>query len=199
VTSRWQLFLDPEANDDAREAAWRALRERVRQPILFQLRRRIEGWRLTEDLADEVCERLHDRHAGAGADGSLRACVAAELRALFAERSLPEATDEAFERDWASSLLFAALRTHGRASPATHRLLMRQYDRPEGARPFTPGEMAARLEHPVEEVEELLTEGREEVRELFEEEIRHSVADPSLVQAERDALLPYTRTLFAST
>ncbi|MHC4972319.1 MAG: hypothetical protein ACYTG3_08300 [Planctomycetota bacterium] len=195
--TRWQLFLDADAVPDSREQAWPSLRARVRRPVLFHLRRRIEGWRLTEELADDVCERLRQDYEGKGAAAErvrLRDCLAREVEAVCEEQGVNGALDAAFERDWASSLLGAALEEFGRTHPEAHRIFLRLYD--QGDRPLTAAELAARLRQPTDDVERRLAEGRAELRRLFEAEIAHTVADEACVADEVTRLLPRAQLLF---
>ncbi len=187
--TRWELVCNPDAAPDARDAAWRALRERIRQPVLFQLRRRIKGWRLTEDLADEVCDIMRDRYEGAGGSGHLRDCLVGVMTKLFAERELEREMDDRFEQDWAAAMLHAALREHRRAHPDTHLLLLHLYDRPEGTRPMQPAELASRLQQPASLVEERVTEGRTELRRLFAQEIAHTMTNGD-TESEVEHFLP---------
>jgi hypothetical protein len=195
---RWQLFLDADAVPDARDQAWPSLRARVRQPVLLHLRRRIEGLRRTETLADDVCERLRQDYEGKGRDSAsarLRDCLGREVEAVCAEQGVSGALDEEFECDWASSLLGGALEEFGRTHPDAYRLFLRVY---EGDRPLTAAELAMRLRLPVEDVERRLTEGRAELRRLFEAEIAHTVADEACVADEVTRLLPRARVLFGA-
>ncbi|MHC4819070.1 MAG: hypothetical protein ACYTF8_13555 [Planctomycetota bacterium] len=197
--TRWRLFLDADAVPDAREQAWPSLRARVRRPVLFHLRRRIEGWRLTEELADDVCERLRQDYEGKGAVADcvrLRECLAREVEAVCREQGVSGEFDAEFERDWASSLLGAALEEFGRTHPDVYRLFLRLYDR--GDRPLTPAELAARLQQPTDDVERRLAEGRAELRRLFEAEIAHTVADEACVADEVTRLLPRAQLLFGA-
>ena len=197
--TRWQLFLDADAVPDAREQAWPSLRARVRQPVLLHLRRRIEGWRLTEELAEDVCERLQQDYEGKGPDAAsarLRDCLARELEAVCEEHGVNGALDEEFERDWASSLLGAALEEFGRTHPDAYRLFLRLYDR--GDRPLTAAELAVRLRQPAGDVEHRLADGRAELRRLFELEIAHTVADEACVADEVTRLLPRAQLLFGA-
>lgn len=139
--TRWGLILDPAADADAREEAWTALSERIRPAILFQLRRRIHGWRETEDLADLVVVRLRERFERQGPTehaSRLRACAEREVQLLCEERGAKGGIDPEFERDWSRSLLGAALDELGRVRPETRRILLRIYDRPEGSPPSPP-------------------------------------------------------------
>jgi len=199
VVTRWAIFLDSEASPDAREEAWRALRLRILKPVLFQLRRRIEGWRKTEELAEEVCERVRERFEGTGAGAEaacLRAGVAAELARFLEEQGKASALDAEFERDWAASLFAAALQEFGRQDPEAQRVMLRLFDRPEGVPPMTALELARRLGRPPAEIERLVDEGRRELRELFEKEIGQTAADPRAATEETRALLPRARALF---
>jgi hypothetical protein len=195
--TRWGLMLDPDADPDAREAAWEATVARIRPAILFQLRRRIRGWRETEELADQVLERLRERFEGRGArEGAtrLRLCAEREVAALCEERGTQGGIDPEFERDWSRSLLGAALEELGRVRPETRRILLRIYDRPEGSPPLTVAELASKLERPEAEVGHALEEAREALRGLFAEEIRETVAGTAAEEVE--ALLPQAHALF---
>jgi hypothetical protein len=192
-------MLDPDADPDAREAAWGTTVARIRPAILFQLRRRIRGWRETEDLADLVLERLRERFEGEGVSedaAKLRLCAEREVERLCAERGAPGGIDPEFERDWSRGLLGAALEELGRVRPETRRILLRIYDRPEGSPPLTVGELAEKLERPEAEVEHALEEAREALRGLFAKEIRETVAGDD-ADDEVEALLPQAHALFA--
>jgi DNA-directed RNA polymerase specialized sigma24 family protein len=195
--TRWQLFLDADTVPDARDQAWPSLRARVRQPVLLHLRRRIEGWRLTEELAQDVCERLRKDYEGKGQDAAsarLRDCLAREVEAVCLEHDVSGALDAEFECDWASSLLGAALEEFGRTHPDAYRLFLRLYD---GERPLTAAELASKLQQPTDEVERRLAAGRAELRRLFEVEIAHTVADEACLADEVTRLLPRARLLFS--
>jgi len=185
--------------EDARTEAWRTLCSRIRRPVLFQLRRRIEGWRLTEELADDVCERLRGDYEGKGLRedaARMRACCERELRELCEERGVSTEIDQEFERDWASSLFAAALQELSRRSPDTHRLVLRLFDRPKGGAPLSAEELARRLQLPLDEVEAGLARGRAELRRLFETEIAHTVVDKESAEAEVEQLMPQAEALF---
>jgi DNA-directed RNA polymerase specialized sigma24 family protein len=200
--SRWCILLDPDSSVDARDQAWRALREQMRPAILFQLRRRIEGYRLTEDLADEVCERVRERYEGRSDPEAriLRACIERELRLFLEEHgSNADLDGELFQRDWASRLLENALYELRRMYPDEHLLLMRIYDRPEGAPPLSAIEIAMKLDQPVDDVGRRLASSRADLRRLFEEQIGQTVAEPGLTAAEADLLMPMAEALFAES
>jgi len=197
--TRWGLILDPGADPDARESSWAALVERIRPAILFQLRRRIRGWRETEDLADLVLERLRERFEGQGQSeeaSRLRSCAEREVGLLCEERGAPGGIDPEFERDWSRSLLGAALEELGRARPETRRILLRVYDRPEGSPPLTVPELAEKLERSKGEVERALEEAREALRRLFAAEIAETVAGDDGTGDEVRRLLPQAHALF---
>lgn len=196
--TRWGLILDPGADPDAREAAWEALTARIRPAILFQLRRRIKGWRDTEDLADLVLERLRERFEGKGPSAEaarLRACAEREVERLCEEKGAKGGIDPEFERDWSRSLLGAALEELGRVRPETRRILLRIYDRPEGAPPLTVTEVAAKLERSTDEIERALVDAREALRGLFAAEIAETVAGTD-ADDESKHLLPQAQSLF---
>jgi len=197
--TRWQLFLDADAVSDARDQAWPSLRSRVRRPVLLHLRRRIEGWRLTEELADDVCERLRQDYEGKGNDAAsvrLRHCLAREVEAVCDEQGVSGAFDAEFECDWAASLLGAALEEFGRINPDGYRLFLRLYD---GDRPLSAAELAMKLRQATDDVERRLSDGRAELRRLFEAEIAHTVADEACVADEVTRFLPRARLLFEAT
>lgn len=199
VESRWRVVLDPNASRDAREAAWRGLLARIRAPVLFQLRRRIEGWRLTEDLADEVCDEVRRRFAEHGVREDrtrLRECIEHELVAYLKERKVKGELDEEFERDWASSLFAEALLAFKRLHPDWHRLFLKAFDRPEGEPPLGAEQLSQRLQQPVQEVARRLEKGRDELRRLFANEIGQTVADPACVDDEVARLMPRAKALF---
>jgi hypothetical protein len=197
--TRWGLVLDPDADADTREAAWAALAERIRPAVLFQLRRRIRGWRETEELADLVLSRLRQRFEGQGPSDEaarLRACAEREVEGVCAERGAPGGIDPEFERDWSRSLLGAALEELGRVRPETRRILLRIYDRPEGSPPLTARDLAEKLERPEEEIERALVEARETLRKLFAKEIAETVAAADRADDEVGHLLPQAHALF---
>ena len=197
--SRWSCLLDPDATPEARDEAWDALAGRARPAILFQLRRRVRGWRQTEELADQVLERVRNRFEAQGRGehaALLRVCVEREVELLLAERGAKEGIDEEFARDWSRGLLGAALDELARVRPETRRILLRVYDRPEGAPPLTATELAEKLERPEEEVERALEDARAALRDLFAAEIRETVADGGAEQEEVDHLLPQAHLLF---
>lgn len=191
-------MLDPDADPDAREAAWEATVVRIRPAILFQLRRRIRGWRETEELADLVLERLRERFEGEGASGEsarLRLCAEREVERLSTERGAKGGIDPEFERDWSRGLLGAALEELGRVRPETRRILLRIYDRPEGSPPLTVAELAEKLERSEAEVGHALEEAREALRDLFAKEIKETVAGEDAGD-EVSLLLPQAHALF---
>jgi hypothetical protein len=197
--TRWGLILDPAADPDAREAAWEAITERTRPAILFQLRRRIRGWRETEDLADLVLTRLRERFEGRGPSeqaARLRLCAEREVELVCAERGAKGGIDPEFERDWSRSLLGAALEELGRVRPETRRILLRIYDRPEGSPPLTVADLAAKLERPEDEVGRAVEEAREALRKLFAAEIAETVAGDGGTDDEVEQLLPQAHALF---
>jgi len=188
-------MIDPAVEQDVRDEAWRSLRERIRRPILFQLRRRIEGWRHTEELADDVCALVRARYEGAGdAAPCLRECAVRELSAFFEECGKESRLDEEeFDRDWATSLFASALDELRRSAPDAHLLFLRAYERPEA--PLSAAEVAQRLELPIMEVARRMETGREELRALFEREIGHTVSRASAVEAEVRRFLPRAEAL----
>jgi hypothetical protein len=195
--TRWGLILDPDADLDAREEAWEALAERARPAVLFQLRRRIHGWRDTEELADLVLSRVRERFEDKGSAGeasSLRLCAEREVQLLCEERHVKGGIDPEFERDWSRSLLAAALDELGRVRPEMRRLLLRLYDRPEGSPPLTVLELAQKLERPEAEVGRVLEEARAALRQLFAKEIGETVAGEA--GAEVTHLMPQAHLLF---
>ena len=197
--TRWGLILDPAADADAREEAWTALSERIRPAILFQLRRRIHGWRETEDLADLVVVRLRERFERQGPTehaSRLRACAEREVQLLCEERGAKGGIDPEFERDWSRSLLGAALDELGRVRPETRRILLRIYDRPEGSPPLTAAELAEKLERPEEEVERAVEDARAALRGLFAAEIAETTAGGGETDDEVAHLLPQAQALF---
>lgn len=197
--TRWGLILDPGADPDAREAAWEAITERIRPAILFQLRRRIRGWRDTEDLADLVLVRLRERFEGQGPSedaARLRACTEREVDLLCEERGTKGGIDPEFERDWSRGLLQAALEELGRARPETRRILLRIYDRPEGSPPLTVADLAEKLERSEDEIERALEEAREALRRLFAAEIAETVAGDEGTRDEVEHLVPQAHALF---
>jgi len=178
----WKQFLEGDSR------SWEALRARIRQPVLLELRRHLTGLRRTEQLADEFCDRLGENAEERliAVNESLRACVAAELN-RFLEG---EAVSAEFDRDWASALLMRALLELRKTRPQTQRLLLRLYDRPEGGAPLTAADLAAKLELPLEAVERALADGRAQLRALFEAEVERTLADPDLLDEELELLLP---------
>jgi len=197
--TRWGLILDPDADVDARDAAWEAITSRIRPAILFQLRRRIRGWRETEDLADLVLERLRERFEGRGPSEEavrLRACTEREVGRLCAERGAPVDVDPEFERDWSRGLMGAALDELGRVRPETRRILLRIYDRPEGSPPLTVPELAEKLERAEDEVERAIEEARDVLRRLFASEIAETIAGDAPADEEVEHLVPQAHALF---
>jgi hypothetical protein len=197
--TRWGLILDPGADPDARDAAWDALTERIRPAVLFQLRRRIRGWRDTEELADLVLVRLRERFEGQGPSGDtarLRACAEREVQLLCEERGTKGGIDPEFERDWSRGLLQAALEELGRSRPETRRILLRVYDRPEGSPPLTVAELAEKLERSEHEIDRALEEARETLRRLFALEIAETVAGNAESKDEVEHLVPQAHALF---
>lgn len=193
--SRWKLIVDPAVEQDARNEAWRSLRGQIRRPILFQLRRRIEGWRHTEELADDICALVRARYEGAGDDAPrLRDCLARELSTFFEECGKDSRLDEdEFDRDWATSLFASALEELRRSAPDAHMLLLRAYERPEA--PLSAAQIAQKLELPILEVARRMETGREELRTLFEREIGHTVSRSEAARAEVQRLLPRAEAL----
>jgi hypothetical protein len=196
---RWAQVLDPLSDADAREDAWRALGERIRPAVLFQLRRRIRGWRETEELADRIIARVRERFEGQGPGGPaarLRLCVEREVELLLAERGAEGGIDPDFERDWSRGLLGAALEELGRVRPETRRILLRVYDRPEGAPPLTAADLAEKLERGEDEVERALDDARKALRQLFASEIKDTVSDGGEADDEVKHLMPQAHALF---
>jgi len=173
------------------------LRERIRLPVLLQLRRCIAGYRRTEQLAEEFCEAMAE--AREEREPRLRLRVAAALDRLVAEEGGTGVSGAEFDRDWASGRLLAALREFRRVHPRTHMLFLRLFDRPEGEGPLEPAELARRLEMERDEVERALVEGRAELLRLFSAEVALTVDDPALADSEVEALLPYAGALFTGT
>ena len=197
MSDGWQLVLDPDAPAADRAQAWEDLCDRVRPAVVGLLRRGMEGFRGPESAADDVFERVQIEYEGSGAeDLRLRACVAAALVRELRERGAETAIDDEFDRDWASSLLFAALQEMKQTLPRTYSLLLRLYDRPEGEPALDAQGLAERLEQPVEEVHEQLVEGRAELQQRFLAEVRNTVASGELASAEAAHLLQFTRRLF---
>jgi len=197
--TRWGLILDPGADSDVREAAWTAITERIRPAILSQLRRRIHGWRETEDLADLVLVRLRERFEGKGPSeeaARLRTCAEREVQLLCEERGAKGGIDPEFERDWSRGLFGAALEELGHVRPETRRILLRIYDRPEGSPPLTAAELAAKLERSEDDVERALEEARAALRNLFASEIAETVAAENDTDAEVEHLVPQAHALF---
>ncbi|MEM8883113.1 MAG: hypothetical protein AAGD14_03500 [Planctomycetota bacterium] len=185
----WSLVLDPEVAHPDREEAWDELCLWVRRPVIEYLRRNLRGFREPERVADDLLEEVQIEYEGSGEQElRLRACIAAALRKL----ELEHAVDEEFDRDWASSLLRAALQEMKGALPRTYALLLRLYDSPEGDE----AKLAAKLEMPLEDVHDQLVEGRAELQQRFLDEVRKTVADPEMAAAEAAHLLVYTRKMF---
>ncbi|MHC4222872.1 MAG: hypothetical protein ACYSUN_02690 [Planctomycetota bacterium] len=194
----WGLFLDPNAEETEREEVWGALVERMHRPVVEELRRHIEGRRLVERLATDLCDELRDACDGLGAgEPRLRLRVAEEIRHVLHERGEEGDVGEEFDRDWAGSLFLAALRDLRKSHPDAHRLLLRAYDQgTEGGAPKNAEMLAAKLGRPEESILRELEESRKELRRLFEMEIALTVADPSLETDEREILLPFAREVF---
>jgi hypothetical protein len=196
---RWAQMLDPKSDAAARDDAWRALGDRMRPAVLFQLRRRIRGWRETEELADQVLARVREKFEGRGksaAAARLRVCVEHEMELLLAERGATGGIDPEFERDWSRGLLGAALEQLGRVRPETRRILLRVYDRPEGAAPLTTAELAEKLEREEEDVARALADARTALRSLFAGEIKDTVTDGREADDEVAHLMPQAHALF---
>ena len=193
----WQLVLDSGAKPADRAQAWEDLTPVVRRPVVAHLRRCMEGFRGPERVADDVLESVQVEHEGSDEKGvRLRACVAAALDQELRDREISAQVDEEFDRDWASSMLFAALQEMKQTLPRTYALLLRLYDRPEGEPALDADGLARRLEQPVDEVQEQLVEGRAELQQRFLEQVRLTVADASMTAAEAAHLLQFTRRLF---
>jgi len=193
----WQLVLDSDADAADRAQAWEDLSDVVRRPIVAHLRRCMEGFREPERIADDVLEAVQVEYEGSDAEElRLRACVAAALMAELGEREIDADVDEEFDRDWASSLLFAALQEMKHSLPRTYALLLRLYDRPEGEPALDADGLARLMEQPVDEVQEQLVEGRAELQERFMAQVRTTVADAGMTSAEAAHLLRFTRRLF---
>ena len=192
------MFLDDRAAQDERDAAWEQLCGIMRQPVLLQIRRLMEGWRRTEQLTDKFCEQLRTEFDGRGlAIPRFRLLVLEELHRFLTENHIedPEIGEE-FDKDWAARLLHTALRTLRRIDPTAHGLLMRAYDRPEGTDPWPARELARRLEVDPDEVQAALGAGVGELNRLFSEEIARTVADRDLLPAERNHLGRFTGSMF---
>ncbi len=196
-TSRWQMIVDPSTGADAREEAWQSLRGRIRPPILFQLRRRMEGYRHTEDVADDICTLVRARYEGAGDEAMrLRDCLRQELANFFEEAGKDSALDDdEFDRDWATAFFASALDELRRQAPDAHLLFLRAYERPE--QPLTPAQIAAKLDLPIMEVAQRMETGRAELRTLFEREIGHTVSRAEAIPEELDRYLPRAHALLA--
>ena len=193
----WQLVLDPAAPAADRAQAWEDLCDRVRPAVVAMLRRSMEGFRMPERVAHEVLEAVQVEYEGSGASGvRLRACVGAALERELRERDIDTHVDEEFDRDWASSLLFAALQEMRQTLPRTYAMLLRLYDRPEGEPALDAGGLAKRLDEPVDEVQEQLVEGRAELQQRFLAQVRNTVAESELASTETAHLLQFTRRLF---
>lgn len=162
---------------------------RLRQPILVELRRRLEGWRMTEQLADELCLSLTE--ADPAEEPRLRVQAAARVAEATGQPVGPE-----FDEDWASGLLLGGLNHLRKTHPRAHSLLLRTYDRPEGAPPFTPHELAVKLARPEQEVEHDLAEGRAELHKQFREQVLMTLADESLLEEELARLEPHAAKAF---
>jgi hypothetical protein len=193
------LFIDAGASEVEREEAWGALEERIRPPVLQELRRHLEGRRLVEHLADDLCTELRDACEGlGGGEPRLRERVADEVRRTILERQGEGEVGEEFDRDWAGSLFLAALHGLERSHPGAYLLLLRLYDQPEGGAPPNIVDLAVKLGLPPENVVRDLEEGRRVLLELFEREIADTVADPAVAAEERELLLPYAGQIFGN-
>ena len=197
MSEGWQLVLDPDAPAADRAQAWEDLCDRVRPAVVALLRRSMEGFRGPERVAAEVFESVQVEYEGSGAEGlRLRACLGAALERELQERGAEARIDEEFDRDWASSLLFAALQEMKQTLPRTYAQLLRLYDRPEGEPALDAEGLAQRLEEPVDEVHEQLVEGRAELQQRFLTEVRNTVTGSELASTEAAHLLQFTRRLF---
>ena len=167
--------------------------------MLFQLRRRMKGWRLTEELADEFCEQLRLLYEGAGFNEGrllLRRTVREQLATFLREHGKDPEIDDEFERDWAAALFTETLHAFKRTEPELHLLFLRVFDRPEGLAPVGAAELAARLGQPADIVASRLSQGRLALRKLFADEIAQTVADPGAVDDEVAELMPRAHRLF---
>ena len=166
--------------------------------MLLQMRRCMEGRRRTEQLTDEFCDQLCSDFEGRGlALPRFRLLVIEELDRYLVEQGIEdvEIGDE-FDRDWTAGLLQAALHALKRIDTTAHALLLRAYNRPDDRPPWTARELAAKLEVDAEEVEQALTEGTHELRNLFGEEIARTVSDTDVVPAEVNHLTPFAGAIF---
>jgi hypothetical protein len=198
VIGGWRTFLDETAAPEERAGAWHHLGQIMRQPVLLQMRRCMEGRRRTEQLAEEFCDQVRIDYEGRGlALPRFRLLVIEELDRYLVEQGIEDAEfGEEFDRDWTSGLLQAALHGLKRIDATAHTLLLRAYNRPDDRPPFTARELAAKLEVDPDEVEQAITEGTQELRELFGEEIARTVSDPDVVPAEVNHLTPFVGAIF---
>jgi len=160
----------------------------------------MKGYRRTEELADEFCAKLRAEHEGRGlAVARFRLLVIEELDRFLTENQLEPEIGAEFDRDWASGLLYAALRALEARDPTAHLLFLRAYDRPEGVPPWTGDQLARRLQVDRAEVDEALERGRHELETLFRTEIERTVCDPDCVSVEVAHLRPFARAMFEGT
>ena len=80
--------------------------------------------------------------------------------------------------------------------PRDHALLLRVYDRPEGAEPLSSAELATKLARSPEDMERALAEGRAELKVLCERQIAATVAGPGLLADEIERLMPHVARMF---
>ena len=164
---------------------------RLKQPVVAELRRSIEGRRKTDQLADRICIDLMG--SDPRDDPRLRVHIARLIAAAVPGGSAPGAD---FDQDWAAMLVHDALDLLRRTRPRPHSLLLRTYDRPEGAPPFTPLQLASKLARPESEVEKDLAEARSELKRLFAAEVAATLADDSMLADEIELLEPYAARAF---
>jgi len=164
---------------------------RLKQPVVAELRRSMDGWRKTDLLADRIWVDLVD--CDPADDPRLRVHTARLIAAAVPGEAPPGA---AFDQDWAAMLLHDALDALRRTRPRPHSLLLRTYDRPEGSPPFTPSQLAGRLEQPESEVSKDLAEARAELKRIFETEVAATLADDSMLAEEIALLEPYAARAF---
>ena len=162
----------------------------LRQPVLVALRRGMSGWRRTEELAGEICMQLAEEDL----DNEPRLRVHAAQR--IAEALHRGETDAEFDADWAACLLQIALQHLRKKNPRAHNLMLRRFDRPEGRPPWTDEELAIKLARPVAEVEETLAKGREQLHDLFRDQVVATVADDTALESELALLEPHAARAF---
>ncbi|MGQ0614468.1 MAG: hypothetical protein ACT4PV_12100 [Planctomycetaceae bacterium] len=220
IPSRWSLVVGGRLEDPARAEAWRTLCDQFRPPVLAALRERFAGRRPTEDLAsaffaflrsirpDASDYRLrthlarllrvflHDLHSGRSVTttASLTPAGKEEERAALAtacDAFAAAPPDDGFHALWTQCLLHAALRRLRGTHPDAHTLLLRFHDRPAGSSDPLPALATERKATPAEIVRRL-GQARAALRDLFAEEVKHTLAAGASLDEEQSLLGGHT-------